>query len=106
MPSLQSLKGAEEEAAEETFNDIYSTVTLKEGQINLLERELADLKEEIETTKASHRVKDEGMESEQNEYIQTIIEMKMRCAEAEMRASEKEHLYSQLKKKMNKPNSH
>lgn len=39
------------------------------------------------------------MEIEQNDYIQTIIDMKMRCAESEMKAAESQHLYSQLKKK-------
>jgi hypothetical protein len=29
----------------------------------------------------------EAMEAEQNEYIQTIIMMKVKCAESEMRAS-------------------
>lgn len=32
-------------------------------------------------------VKFEAMEAEQNDYIQTIIAMKVKCAESEMRAS-------------------
>lgn len=36
-----------------------------------------------------------------NGYIQEIIEMKLKCANAEMKASEKTHLYNQLKKKFN-----
>lgn len=45
VPSLQSLGGAEEEAEEQTFQDIYAIVTQKEGEINLLQREVSDLKE-------------------------------------------------------------
>lgn len=34
-----------------------------------------------------------------NGYIQQIIEMKLKVANAEMKASEKTYLYNQLKKK-------
>jgi hypothetical protein len=36
VPSLQSLQGKEEAAEEQTFQDIYSLVTQKEGEINIL----------------------------------------------------------------------
>lgn len=97
VPSLHSIEG---DAEEETFSDIYATITQKEGEINILQRELSDLKEEIDSIKIVHANRLEAMEAEQADYIQTIIEMKMRCAESEMRASEKEFMYSQLKKKM------
>lgn len=34
-------------------------------------------------------------------YIEEIITMKLKVANAEMKASEKTHLYNQLKKKLN-----
>jgi translation elongation factor EF-1beta len=98
VPSLHSIQG--DDAEEETFSDIYATITQKEGEINILQRELSDLKEEIDSIKIVNANRLEAMEAEQADYIQTIIEMKMRCAESEMRASEKEFMYSQLKKKM------
>jgi hypothetical protein len=50
--------------------------------------------------KLSHSAKLEAIELEQNDYIQTIITMKVKCAESEMKASEKEYLYTQMKRKM------
>lgn len=47
----------------------------------------------------SHNIKLESLASENEYYVETIIDMKVRCAESEMKASEKEHLYTQLKKK-------
>lgn len=66
----------------------------------MLEREISNMKEEIEELKITFKVKIEDMETEQNEYIQQIIKMKLKVAESEMNAAEKEHLYNQLKKKM------
>ena len=79
VPSLQSLQG-EEEAEEQTFQEIYSMVTQKEGEINILTRKVSDFQEEVESLKLSQQVKLESLEAEKDEYIQTIIEMKMRCA--------------------------
>lgn len=96
VPSLQSIG---EEAQEETFNQIYAAIPQKEGEINLLQRQILDLREELETLRLTQIARLEAAESENNYYVQTIIEMKMRCAESEMRASEKEHLYLQLRKR-------
>lgn len=54
----------------------------------------------MEELKLTHKSKIEDMETEQNEYVQEIIVMKLKVAESEMKAAEKEHLYNQLKKKL------
>jgi hypothetical protein len=77
VPSLQSIG---EEAQEDNFNQIYATIPQKEGEINLLQRSILDLKEELETVKLTQQARTEAMEAENNHYVQTIIEMKMRCA--------------------------
>ena len=41
---------------------------------------VSNLQEEAESLKLSQQVKLESLEAEKDEYIQTIIEMKMRCA--------------------------
>lgn len=66
----------------------------------MLERDVSNLKEELEEVKLTNKVKIESLETEQNEYIQEIIVMKLKVAESEMKAAEKEHLYNQLKKKL------
>ena len=59
-----------------------------------------NLKEEVKDMKEAQERKVADMESEMTEYIQEIIRMKMVVAESEMKASEKVHLYNQLKKKV------
>ena len=66
----------------------------------MLERQISNLKEELEELKITYKSKTEDLENEQNEYIQQIIIMKVKVAESEMRAAQKEHLYNQLKKKV------
>lgn len=61
---------------------------------------MSDLKEQLEHIQSAFATERESLEAEQNVYIQEIITMKLKVAESEMRASEKEFLYSQLKKKM------
>ncbi len=61
---------------------------------------MSNLKEELDELKLTHKSKTEDMENEQNEYIQEIIVMKLKVAESEMKAAEKEHLYNQLKKRL------
>ena len=57
VPSLQSLQGEDERAEEQTFQDIYSLVTQKEGEINILQREVSDWKEEVESLRMRHNIK-------------------------------------------------
>lgn len=97
VPSLEKI---EHDSKSKAFNEIYSVVTQKESQISFLQRQISDLKEELELMKISHHSKLETMEEQQNSYIQTIIEMKIRCAQSEMKASESQYLYSKLKKKV------
>lgn len=52
-----------------------------------MERQISDLKEEMEGMRINQSIKLEALELELNDYIQTIIEMKMKCAESEMKAS-------------------
>ena len=66
MPSLQSLQGEAEEAQEQTFQEMYSLVTRKEGEIHLLQREVSDLREEMESLRMGHTIKVESLEAEQN----------------------------------------
>ena len=66
----------------------------------MLQREVSNMKEEVEELKITHKVKVEDMETEQNQYIQEIISMKLKVANSQMYAAEREHLYNQLKKKM------
>lgn len=80
VPSLQSING--EDCSEETFNEIYAKFSQKEGEISLLRRELANLKEEVETQKLTSQAKSDELQAENSSYVQTIIEMKMRCAES------------------------
>ena len=62
-------------------------MTKKESEISFLERQISDLKEEMEGMRVTQSIKLEALELELNDYIQTIIEMKMKCAESEMKAS-------------------
>ena len=62
-------------------------MTKKESEISFLERQISDLKEEMEGMRINQSIKLEALELELNDYIQTIIEMKMKCAESEMKAS-------------------
>ena len=66
----------------------------------MLEREVSNLKEELDELKLTHKTKVQDLESQQNVYIQQIIVMKLKVAQSEMKAAEKEHLYNQLKKKL------
>lgn len=84
--AVPSLEKFDSEGKEKAFNDIYAIVTQKESQIHFMEREISDLKEELESMRVSQNIKLEAMEAEQNHYIQTIIEMKVRCAESENKA--------------------
>lgn len=53
----------------------------------MLEREVSNLKEELDEIKLTHKTKVEDLETEQNEYVQEIIVMKLKVAESEMKAA-------------------
>ena len=100
VPSLATLADQDEQE-EENFKEFYNQAGQKQGQILLLEREVGDLKGEIEEIKEKYQHKIISMDEEMNGYIQQIIEMKLKVANAEMKASEKTFLYNQIKKKFN-----
>lgn len=100
VPSLASLPDQDVQE-EENFKQFYNQAGQKEGQITLLERELADLKSEMEDEKKKYERETASLEEQMKGYIEEIITMKLKVANAEMKASEKTHLYNQLKKKLN-----
>lgn len=100
VPSLASLPDQDVQE-EENFKQFYNQAGQKEGQITLLERELADLKSEMEDEKKKYERETASLEEQMKGYIEEIITMKLKVANAQMKASEKTHLYNQLKKKLN-----
>lgn len=99
VPSLQSLQGDLELADEENFQMKYNEVGQKEIEKIILEREISNLREEIDSLKLLHSSKVEGLENECGDYIQEIIKMKLKVADSEMRSLEKENQCAQMKKK-------